>query len=96
MGIGAPGMWGVVPSYLTERFPTEVRGVGAGFAYHAGAGIGSVTPALIGSLQDRGFALVIAMGVLIAVSGLIVILVIRLGPETRGREFTAVEDPTAA
>jgi MFS transporter, SHS family, lactate transporter len=96
MGMGAPGMWGVVPSYLTERFPTVVRGVGSGFAYHAGAAIGSVTPALIGRLQDRGFALTTAMSALIAASGLIVILSIWLGPETRGREFTAVEDQTAA
>jgi SHS family lactate transporter-like MFS transporter len=95
MGMGAPGMWGVVPSYLTERFPTAVRAVGSGFAYHAGAGIGSVTPALIGRLQDQGFVLAMAMSSLIAASGLIVILLIWLGPETRGREFTAVEDQPA-
>jgi MFS transporter, SHS family, lactate transporter len=88
-------MWGVVPSYLTERFPTAVRAVGSGFAYHAGASIGSVTPALIGRLQDQGFALAMAMSSLIAASGLIVILLIWLGPETRGREFTAVEDQPA-
>jgi SHS family lactate transporter-like MFS transporter len=96
MGIGAPGMWGIVPSYLTERFPTAVRGIGSGFAYHAGAGIGSVTPTLIGRLQDLGFPLAAVMSALIAASGLTVILLIWLGPETRGRKFTAVEDQTAA
>ncbi len=36
---------GIIPGYLTERFPTAVRGVGPGFAYHAGAAIGAITPA---------------------------------------------------
>jgi len=28
MGVFCAGMWGVVPAYLSERFPTAVRGVG--------------------------------------------------------------------
>ncbi len=92
MGTGGPGMWGIVPSYLTERFPTAVRAVGSGFAYHAGAGIGSATPALIGGLQDRGFPLASAMCVFIAGSGLTSSLLIWLGPETRGREFRGFDE----
>ena len=91
MGVGGPGMWGIVPTYLTERFPTAVRGMGSGFAYHAGAGIGSATPALIGGLQDRGFALASAMSLFIAGSGLAAIVLIWLGPETRGRDFRGIE-----
>ena len=37
VGFGAHGMWGAFPSYVTERFPSDVRGAGAGFCYHAGA-----------------------------------------------------------
>jgi SHS family lactate transporter-like MFS transporter len=82
------GIFGVVPSYLTERFPTAVRSVGPGFAYHAGAALGSLTPALIGGLQDRGLRLPVAMSGCILVSGVLLVGLIWLGPETRGRRFT--------
>ena len=87
MGICGIGIWGMAPTYLTERFPTIVRGVGPGLAYHAGAAIGSVTPTIIGVLQQQGIALGAAMALVIAVAGLIVAVVIWLGPETRGTQF---------
>jgi SHS family lactate transporter-like MFS transporter len=89
MGLCGIGIWGMAPTYLTERFPTIVRGVGPGLAYHAGAAIGSVTPTFIGVLQQRGIALGSAMALVIAVAGVTVAAVIWLGPETRGRAFTA-------
>jgi SHS family lactate transporter-like MFS transporter len=88
MGICGIGIWGMAPTYLTERFPTIVRGVGPGLAYHAGAAIGSITPTFIGALQQQGVPLATAMGAVIAVAGLTVAVVIWLGPETRGRLFT--------
>jgi SHS family lactate transporter-like MFS transporter len=91
MGACGMGVFGIVPSYLTERFPTAARGVGPGFAYHAGAAIGSVTPAFIGALQDRGVKLPAAMAGCIAVSGVFVAGMIWLGPETRGRSFSPRE-----
>jgi MFS transporter, SHS family, lactate transporter len=87
MGICGIGIWGMAPTYLTERFPTIVRGVGPGLAYHAGAAIGSVTPTIIGVLQQRGMALGAAMALVIAVAGLVVAVVIWFGPETRGTRF---------
>ena len=84
MGACGIAVFGIVPSYLTERFPTAVRSVGPGFAYHAGAALGSVTPAFIGALQDRGVKLPDAMAGCILVSGLLVAGMIWLGPETRG------------
>jgi SHS family lactate transporter-like MFS transporter len=91
IGFFAAGAWGMVPSYLTERFPTAARAVGAGFAYHAGAGIGSFTPQLIGLLQDRGVALPTAMAACITLAGVLVIALVWMGPETRGRHFHAEE-----
>jgi SHS family lactate transporter-like MFS transporter len=88
MGASGMGLYGIVPSYLTERFPTAVRSVGPGFAYHAGAALGSVTPAFIGALQDRGVRLPGAMAGCMLVSGVLVAGMIWLGPETRGRSFT--------
>ena len=89
VGLGAHGMWGAFPSYLTERFPSEVRGAGAGFCYHAGALVGSFTSFAIGSMRDSGMALPNAMAMAIAASGLAVAVLIWLGPETRGRSLHA-------
>jgi len=89
MGFFGAGNFGVVPGYLTERFPTLVRAVGAGFAYHFGAGVASFTPTLVGFLQDRGLTLPTAMSACIAASGAILIALIWAGPETRGTEFHA-------
>ena len=89
MGLFGAGNFGIVPGYLTERFPTAARAVGAGFAYHVGAGLGSFTPTLVGMLQDRGLALPTAMGACIAASGLILIVLLWVGPETRGVSFQA-------
>jgi SHS family lactate transporter-like MFS transporter len=87
VGLGAHGMWGAFPSYVTERFPPDVRGAGAGFCYHAGALIGSSTSWAIGYMVVRGMELPDAMALSIASSGLTVAILIWLGPETRGRAF---------
>ena len=88
VGFGAHGMWGAFPSYLTERFPADVRGAGAGFCYHAGALLGSLTSFAIGHLVDEGWTLADAMTGSIAASGFAVCLLIWMGPETRGRKFS--------
>ena len=88
MGATGGGIWGMAPSYLTERFPTEVRGVGPGLSYHVGAAVGSLTPLIVGQLQDTGMALTGAMRLCIVTSGLVVAMMIWIGPETRGRAFT--------
>jgi SHS family lactate transporter-like MFS transporter len=87
VGICGIGIWGMAPTYLTERFPTIVRGVGPGLAYHTGAAIGSLTPTVIGLLQQRDVALGSAMALVIAIAGITVASVIWLGPETRGTRF---------
>lgn len=87
MGAMGAGIWGMAPSYLTERFPTEVRGVGPGLSYHVGAAIGSLTPLVLGQLQDAGMTLTDARRLCIVASGLMVAGMIWIGPETRGRSF---------
>src|SRR5215831_14776680 len=90
MGFFGAGNFGVVPGYLTERFPTVARAVGAGFAYHVGAGLGSSTPFIVGMMHDSGYALSTAMAACIAGSGTIVMVMLWLGPATRGTHFHAV------
>ena len=91
MGFFGAGNFGIVPAYLTERFPTVARAAGAGFAYHVGAGIASFTPTLIGALQDRGMPLATAMAICIAGSGVLLSVLVWLGPETRGQQFHALD-----
>ena len=92
MGATGGGIWGMAPAYLTERFPTAVRGVGPGLSYHVGAAVGSVTPLMLGQLQDGGMTTGRAMMVSIAGSGLLVAAMIWMGPETRGRHFAALDE----
>lgn len=88
MGICGAGNFGVVPSYLNERFPIAARAAGAGLAYHVGAATSSLMPYIVGTLQDRGIALANAMAVCIAITGSLVIVLLWLGPETRGRTLS--------
>ena len=88
IGFCASGAWGIVPGYLSERFPTEVRGVGTGFSYHVGVGIGAFAPYFIGVLQDGGTDLRQAMLWFIVAGGIAVIALLWLGPETRGRHLS--------
>ena len=65
--------------------------MGPGLSYHVGAAIGAMTPLILGQLQDGGMSVVHAMQVCIAVSGVLVGIMIWMGPETRGRQFTPVD-----
>ncbi|MEU6576507.1 MFS transporter [Streptomyces sp. NPDC046805] len=72
-------------SYLSELYPTEVRGTGQGFTYNTGRAVGAVFPTLVGFLADSwgvGGALVFgAIGY-----GLAALALLGL-PETRGKEL---------
>ncbi|MGA5170802.1 MULTISPECIES: MFS transporter [Streptomyces] len=73
-------------SFLSELYPTAVRGTGQGFTYNTGRAVGAFFPTLVGFLADSwgvGGALVFgAVGYGIAVLALLGL------PETRGRELT--------
>jgi Na+/melibiose symporter-like transporter len=87
MGFFGMGVWGMAPAYTVERFPTAVRGVGPGFCYHAAAAIGAVMPTLLGAMQDRGISAVNGMSMTMVASAVVAIIMVWLGPETRGRSF---------
>jgi SHS family lactate transporter-like MFS transporter len=78
------------PSYLAERFPTEVRATAGAFCYHQGAILGGlVAPVLayFATTHNLGFAIPMLAGTVIgAVSFVLALLV---GPETKGTEFVA-------
>jgi predicted MFS family arabinose efflux permease len=83
-------MFSPMGPFMTELFPTAVRGVGQGFCYNAGRGIGAVFPALVGILSARlGLAAAIATFTL---SGLaLMIAALLMLPETRGRSLAGLE-----
>ncbi|MGW3311354.1 MFS transporter [Streptomyces sp. NPDC001073] len=72
-------------SYLSELYPTALRGTGQGFTYNTGRAVGAVFPTLVGFLADSwgvGGALVFgAIGYGIAALALLGL------PETRGKEL---------
>jgi MFS family permease len=87
-------MFSPMGPFMTELFPTAVRGVGQGFCYNAGRGIGAVFPALVGILAARlGLAAAIAIfsfcGFALMIAALLML------PETRGRSLASLERRSA-
>ncbi|WP_369245131.1 MFS transporter [Streptomyces sp. R41] len=72
-------------SFLSELYPTAVRGTGQGFTYNTGRAVGAAFPTAVGFLADSwgvGGALVFgAIGYALAALALIGL------PETRGKEL---------
>src|SRR6201996_8817255 len=46
-------MFSAMGPFMTELYPTDVRGAGQGFCYNSGRAIGALFPALVGFLSDR-------------------------------------------
>jgi hypothetical protein len=83
-------MFSPMGPFMTELFPTAVRGVAQGFCYNAGRGIGAVFPALVGILAARlGLAAAIAIFSLCGFALMIAALLML--PETRGRSLASLE-----
>jgi len=79
--------------FMTELYPTNIRGTGQGFCYNAGRAIGSVFMTAIGFATA-----VMPLGTAIAVfstvaHGLMIVMLLLL-PETRGRAIASLEDET--
>jgi len=87
-GLFVGAIYGQNPSYLNERFPTEVRATAAGFCYHQGAIWGGLCGPLLGAWAATvgGFA----VPMLITTSAALVVFILALlaGPETKGKVLT--------
>jgi MFS family permease len=88
LGFFASGIFSGVGAYLSELYPTAVRGTGQGFCYNFGRGIGALIPWIIGHLS-KSVGLGEAVGIFAAGSYLLAFLCIAFLPETRGRELAA-------
>ena len=84
------GIWSQAPSYLAERFPTEVRATASGFCFHQGAiwgGFASPVVTYFALNWHLGFGIPMAVG---TIGGLVsLLLALSISPETRGKELVA-------
>jgi hypothetical protein len=87
-------MFSPMGSFMTELYPTAVRGVGQGFCYNAGRGIGALFPALVGFLAT-GLGLTVAIAVFSLAAYGVMIVALLLLPETRGRSLMSLEETAA-
>ncbi len=53
LGFFASGIFAGMGAFLTELFPTRVRGSGQGFCYNVGRAIGAFFPFLIGQVSQQ-------------------------------------------
>ncbi|HGY2299869.1 TPA: MFS transporter [Pseudomonas putida] len=88
LGFFASGIFSGMGAFLTELFPTRIRGSGQGFCYNIGKVIAALFPLLIGML-GQNVPLGVGIGVFSAVSYGIVILAALSLPETRGKQLQA-------
>ncbi len=86
LGFFASGIFSGMGAFLTELFPTRIRGSGQGFTYNFGRGIGALFPSVVGYLSV-GMPLGRAIGIFAASAYALLFLAAVLLPETRGREL---------
>src|ERR1700761_474975 len=84
LGFFASGYFSGVGAFLTELYPTRLRGSGQGFCYNFGRGIGALFPLLVGALStSTSLANAIAIFA-VAAYGVFFLAAYAL-PETRGK-----------
>jgi MFS family permease len=88
LGFFASGIFSGMGPFLTELYPTRMRGSGQGFAYNFGRGIAALNPTFVGLLSGT-LPLGQSIGVFAAIAYGIVVLAALLLPETKGRVLTA-------
>jgi SHS family lactate transporter-like MFS transporter len=83
-------LYSQLPSYLSERFPTEVRATASAFCYHQGAIWGALVPwvlALGAETFDTGLVIPMLVGTVAAAVSVVISLL--LSPETKGKILVA-------
>ena len=76
--------------FMTELFPTEVRGNAQGFCYNSGRAIGSFFPTMVGYVS-QSVDLGTTIAIFSAIASGIMVLMLLLLPETRGRSLAELD-----
>lgn len=84
LGYFSSGIFSGFGPYLSELFPTGVRGAGQGFCYNVGRGVAGIGPFAIGGLAAVA-PIGTAMTVVAILAYLLAVVAVLFLPETRGR-----------
>src|SRR5215469_15797320 len=83
-------LYSQLPSYLSERFPTEVRATASAFCYHQGAIFGGLVPLVLTFFAEYyQVGLVIPMLVGTVAAAISVVIALLISPETKGTVLVA-------
>ncbi|MDQ2858018.1 MAG: MFS transporter [Candidatus Eremiobacteraeota bacterium] len=88
LGYFASGIFSGFGPYLSELYPSTVRGAGQGFCYNVGRGVAGIGPFAIGFLSTK-FAIGSAMTCVAVAAYLLAVVAVLFLPETRGEELAA-------
>jgi MFS family permease len=88
LGFFASGYFSGMGAFLTELYPTRLRGSGQGFCYNFGRGIGALFPFLVGALSTTT-SLANAIAIFAVAAYAVFFLAAFALPETRGRVLYA-------
>ena len=88
LGFFASGYFSGMGAFLTELYPTRLRGSGQGFCYNFGRGIGALFPFLVGYLS-QSTSLANAIAIFAVAAYALFFLAAYALPETRGRVLSA-------
>ncbi|HTS55468.1 MAG TPA: MFS transporter [Burkholderiales bacterium] len=86
LGFFVSGNFSAVGAFLTELYPSRVRGSGQGFAYNFGRAVGALFPTLVG-FMSANMNLSTAIGIFSGIAYVIVIIAVSMLPETRGKQL---------
>ena len=90
LGFFLSGNFSGFGSYLTELFPSRMRGSGQGFVYNFGRGLGAFAPPAVGWLSNT-MGLTQAIGVVTGLSFGVAVVALAFLPETRGKQLLAYD-----
>ncbi len=90
LGFFLSGNFSGMGPYLTELFPTRVRGSGQGFVYNLGRGLGAFAPPFVGYLSSS-MPLSQAIGIVTCTAFATVVLTLAFLPETRGKQLVVYD-----
>jgi MFS family permease len=94
LGCMQGGMAGGTGAYLSELFPTRIRGTASGFCGNAGRAFGALMPTMVGIVSAR-IALGTSMGVCALSAYVLVVIAALILPETRGRDLRSLDQTDA-
>ena len=87
LGFFLSGIFSGVGAFLSELYPSAVRGSGQGFCYNVGRAVSALCPALIGSWSAHHSLAALIGGMTVTAYALVIVTAWAL-PETRGLSLT--------